>query len=65
MGAFRLQALPSALIGLLLAIPQPAASLWPFPPKRFSKNSLLNTGYLGVGPEERVVAFGDFNADQL
>ncbi|KAI0029329.1 hypothetical protein K488DRAFT_56617 [Vararia minispora EC-137] len=41
----------------------PVSAIWPFPPKRFSKNALLSAGSLGV--EGRVVAFGDFNGDQF
>jgi hypothetical protein len=61
-----------AVITMLLALltgylfiftPAPASAFWPFPPKRFSKNALLGAGSLGV--EGRVVAFGDFNGDQL
>lgn len=40
-------------------------SLWPFPDKKFAKNALLNAGSLGLSSDERVVAFGDFNGDQL
>ncbi|KAI9462517.1 hypothetical protein F5148DRAFT_1213282 [Russula earlei] len=48
----------------LLAVPTTA--LWPFPPKRFSGNSLLSAGSLGLGDGDgRVIAFGDFNADHF
>ena len=40
-------------------------AIWPFPPKRFSGNSLLEAGAMGVDSNDRVVAFGDFNGDQL
>lgn len=50
---------------LLLAIPSPATSVWPFPPKRFTGNSLVGAGSMGLDNDNRVVAFGDFNADQL
>ncbi len=43
----------------------PAVAIWPFPPKRFSGNSLIDAGSLGLSGEGRVVAFGDFNGDQL
>ena len=40
-------------------------AIWPFPPKRFSGNSLLKAGAMGVDSSDRVIAFGDFNGDQL
>ena len=40
-------------------------AIWPFPPKRFSGNSLISAGSLGVDTDDRVIAFGDFNGDQL
>ena len=43
----------------------PANAIWPFPPKRFSGNSLLKAGSMGVDNADRIVAFGDFNGDQL
>lgn len=42
-----------------------ASAIWPFPPKRFSGNSLISAGSLGVDTDDRVIAFGDFNGDQL
>lgn len=42
-----------------------AAAVWPFPSKRFTGSSLLEAGPLGITQEGRVVAFGDFNGDQL
>ena len=43
------------------------ADFWPpsFTPKRFKGNALLSAGSLGLGSDERVVAFGDFDGDQL
>ena len=38
---------------------------WPFPKKRFTKNSLIDAGSLGLSGDVRVVAFGDFDGDQL
>ena len=38
---------------------------WPFTSKRFTQNSLIDAGSLGVADAGRIVAFGDFNADQL
>lgn len=40
-------------------------AIWPFPPKRFSGNSLLKAGAMGVDGNDRVIAYGDFNGDQL
>ncbi|KAF7790986.1 hypothetical protein EIP86_001945 [Pleurotus ostreatoroseus] len=42
-----------------------AFAIWPFPPKRFSGNSLISAGSLGVDTDDRVIAFGDFNGDQF
>lgn len=42
-----------------------SASIWSFPPKRFKGNALLEAGSLGLGDDERAVAFGDFDGDQL
>ncbi|KAF9551253.1 hypothetical protein CPC08DRAFT_316251 [Agrocybe pediades] len=41
------------------------AAFWPFPTKRFSGNSLIDAGSLGLKGDGRIVAFGDFNGDQL
>ena len=38
---------------------------WPFPAKRFTGNSLIDAGTMGLSGDNRVVAFGDFNGDQL
>jgi len=44
----------------------PTTALWPFPPKRFSRNALVPTGALGLDDGDgRVIAFGDFNGDHL
>ena len=42
-----------------------ASAIWPFPQKRFTKNSLIDAGSMGVDGNARIVAFGDFNGDQL
>ena len=42
-----------------------AFDLWPFKPKKFSGTALVGAGSLGLSNDERVVAFGDFNGDQL
>jgi integrin alpha FG-GAP repeat containing protein 1 len=49
----------------LVAFAHSAAAIWPFPPKRFSGSSLIGSGSLGLDDDGRVVAFGDFNGDQL
>ena len=41
-----------------------ASATWPFTPKRF-KNSLIDSGSLGIDGNGRIIAFGDFNSDQL
>lgn len=44
----------------------PTTALWPFPPKRFSRNALVPAGTLGLdGGDGRVIAFGDFDGDHL
>ncbi|KAJ7221636.1 hypothetical protein GGX14DRAFT_514588 [Mycena pura] len=42
-----------------------ALAIWPFPPKRFSGNSLVDAGSLGISGQGRAIAFGDFNGDQF
>jgi integrin alpha FG-GAP repeat containing protein 1 len=49
---------------VLLIIPSVKA-IWPFAPKRFTSNSLIGAGSLGLSESGRVVAFGDLNGDQL
>ncbi|KAF9239681.1 hypothetical protein BU15DRAFT_74536 [Melanogaster broomeanus] len=53
-----------ALLSTLLLI-SPVSSIWPFSPKRFTKNSLMQAGSLGLDDGQRIVAFGDFNGDQF
>ncbi|KIK98838.1 hypothetical protein PAXRUDRAFT_632706 [Paxillus rubicundulus Ve08.2h10] len=53
-----------ALLSIFLII-SPVSSMWPFQPKRFTKNSLMQTGSMGLGDGDRIVAFGDFNGDQF
>lgn len=38
---------------------------WPFTIQRFKGNALIEAGTLGLESNARVVAFGDFNGDQL
>lgn len=54
-----------SLLSTSLLIVGASCSWWPFPPKRFTGSSLQDAGSLGLGNDERVVAFGDFNGDQL
>ncbi|KIM87422.1 hypothetical protein PILCRDRAFT_276328 [Piloderma croceum F 1598] len=54
---------PTLLSFLFLATP--VVPLWPFPPKRFTGNSLIRAGPMGLDDNGRVVAFGDFNEDQF
>ena len=42
-----------------------AQAIWPFPPKRFTGNALIDAGSMGLDGSGRVIAFGDFNGDQL
>jgi integrin alpha FG-GAP repeat containing protein 1 len=60
----RRKPLYGALIALLL-LSDAAVAMWPFPPKRFSGNSLVDAGSMGINVQGRVIAFGDFNGDQL
>ncbi|EPQ58671.1 hypothetical protein GLOTRDRAFT_73218 [Gloeophyllum trabeum ATCC 11539] len=57
--------LPTSLLLLALAFPAPSHSIWPFPPKRYTGNALLEAGKMGVDVDGRVIAFGDFNGDQF
>ena len=47
-----------------LCLITPSMAIWPFPPKRFRGNSLIDAGAMGLSGDGRVVAFGDFNGDQ-
>jgi hypothetical protein len=42
-----------------------ATAMWPFPSKRFPGDKLVGIGSIGIDASERIVAFGDFNGDQL
>lgn len=55
----------TSLLIVVACLVFPTVAIWPFPPKRFSGNSLIDAGSLGLSGEGRVVAFGDFNGDQL
>ncbi|KAG9318236.1 hypothetical protein JVU11DRAFT_317 [Chiua virens] len=52
------------LLAILLLI-SPVSSIWPFSPKRFTQNSLMEAGSMGLDDGDRIVAFGDFNGDQF
>ncbi|KAH7099716.1 hypothetical protein BKA62DRAFT_709222 [Auriculariales sp. MPI-PUGE-AT-0066] len=54
-----------ALLVSLLLSPSSVLSFWPFTAKRFTQSGLIDAGALGIADEGRIVAFGDFNADQL
>lgn len=54
-----------SLVVLILIDCVSAFDLWPFKPKKFSGTTLVGAGSLGLTNDERVVAFGDFNGDQL
>lgn len=64
-----MQRLPRALVLLLSALllqPEPVSAIWPFVPKRFKANALINAGSLGLDKlQGRVIAFGDFDGNQL
>ncbi|KAJ7665373.1 hypothetical protein DFH06DRAFT_311965 [Mycena polygramma] len=60
----RRKTLYSALLALSW-LSDTADALWPFPPKRFSGNSLVDAGSMGINVQGRVIAFGDFNGDQF
>ncbi|KAJ6620330.1 hypothetical protein B0H10DRAFT_2163572 [Mycena sp. CBHHK59/15] len=53
-----------ALLAFLCLV-QPSIAVWPFPPKRFSGNSLVDAGSMGINVQGRVIAFGDFDGDQF
>ncbi|KAI0081457.1 hypothetical protein K474DRAFT_1613628 [Panus rudis PR-1116 ss-1] len=57
--------LHATLILFVLLCATSVQAIWPFPPKRFSGNALLQAGSMGVETDGRVVAFGDFNGDQV
>ena len=56
-------------LGLLLLasdvlVPR-ARAIWPFPSKRFTSNAFIDAHGLGLDDAGRIVAFGDFDGDQL
>jgi len=50
---------------LFLGLVSTTKAIWPFPSKRFPQDSLVGTGAMGIDDGQRIVAFGDFNGDQL
>ncbi len=41
-------------------------AIWPFPSETFTvADTLTDGGALGLGDDDRVIALGDFNGDQL
>jgi integrin alpha FG-GAP repeat containing protein 1 len=46
-------------------IPAVSSAWWPFNPQRFTGNGLLEAGALGIDKDARIIAFGDFDGDQL
>ncbi|KZV83486.1 hypothetical protein EXIGLDRAFT_683764 [Exidia glandulosa HHB12029] len=64
MDSWKRRARRALLLTLTLCAPT-AHAIWPFPAKRFTANGLINAGTLGMNDNGRVVAFGDFNADQF
>ena len=55
-------------LGLLLLCQQfqSSAALWPFSGQRFTGNSMISAGSLGITNNgQRILAYGDFNGDQL
>lgn len=61
-----LQFLPLSLIFLIInSLISPTSALWPFPSKRFTANAFVDAQALGLDDVGRIVAFGDFNGDQL
>ena len=53
-------------IASLALFAAPTTALWPFPPKRFSRNALVSAGTLGLDAGDgRVIAFGDLDGDHL
>jgi integrin alpha FG-GAP repeat containing protein 1 len=60
------QLLPLSLIFLIInSLIKPISALWPFPSKRFTANAFLDAQALGLDDIGRIVAFGDFDGDQL
>lgn len=54
-----------ALASILLSLGMGVHGVWPFPAKRFDANAFVDAGTLGLEDAGRIVAFGDFDGDQL
>ncbi|KAF5386695.1 hypothetical protein D9615_001974 [Tricholomella constricta] len=54
-----------AVVYLAACLVTPTVAIWPFPPKRFTGNALIDAGSMGLDGDDRIVAFGDFNGDQF
>jgi hypothetical protein len=54
-----------AVVSVLVSLGTGARGVWPFPTKRFSANAFVDAGTLGLEDAGRIVAFGDFDGDQL
>ena len=52
-------------LAILISLALPTYTIWPFTPKRFAGNAFLGAGSMGVDDNVDIIAFGDFNGDQL
>lgn len=52
---------------ILLPLFQTTRAVWPFPSKRFTANAFVDAQSLGLDDPlaSRIIAFGDFDGDQL
>jgi hypothetical protein len=64
-GKRRRLAISSAVLWATNLFISPAIAIWPFPPKRFTGNALIDAGSMGLSGDGRVVALGDFDGNQL
>ena len=64
-GKRRRLAISSAVLWATNLFISPAIAIWPFPPKRFTGNALIDAGSIGLSGDGRVVALGDFDGNQL
>lgn len=54
-----------AALWTLGALVTGSRSMWPFPSKRFTANAFVDAQSLGLEDAGRIVAFGDFDGNQL
>jgi hypothetical protein len=54
-----------AIFSVFVSLVTGVYGVWPFPSKRFSANAFVDAGTLGLEDAGRIVAFGDFDGDQL